>query len=266
MPHDGGMTRLTPDILLQAYRLGVFPMAESRDATEIGWYDPPMRGVLPIHRLHVPARLARTVRQGVYRVTFDRAFADVIRACADARPETWINDDIIRLYTETHRLGAAHSVEAWDQDGHLAGGLYGIAQGGAFFGESMFSRKTDASKVAFVHLVARLWRRGFTLLDAQFVNAHLRQFGVMEIPRHEYHRRLRAALALDVSFGGGAVTAADYSSLSPSSGAGPGSARGAAGAVSAASSPGSLSGEDSDENSVSLVDVRAFLQSITQTS
>jgi leucyl/phenylalanyl-tRNA--protein transferase len=190
---------ITPDIVLQAYRMGVFPMAESRHAADIAWYDPQRRGILPIDKIHVPRRLRRTIRQQPYRITFDCDFEGVIRGCADARPETWINDEIIALYTELHRQGHAHSVEAWQGD-ILVGGAYGISIGAAFFGESMFSTATDASKIALVYLVARLWRQGFTLFDTQFVNSHIAQFGVVEIPRAEYHRRLAAALRQPASF------------------------------------------------------------------
>lgn len=192
---------ITPELLLHAYTIGVFPMARSRRARTIEWYDPQMRGVLPIGRLHVPKRLRRTIRQAPYRITFDRAFRAVMTGCADARKDTWINDKIIDLYTQLHEAGFAHSVEAWRGD-ELVGGVYGISIGGAFFGESMFSTATDASKIALVYLAARLWKQGYALLDTQFINEHLMQFGVEEIPRDEYHARLGAALELPVVFGG----------------------------------------------------------------
>ena len=195
MDAEDDIIDLTPDLLLSAYASGVFPMAEGRHDGSIGWYDPPLRGVLPLDALHVPARLRRTVRAQIYDVTFNCDFSYVIRACADARVETWINDIIIDLYTKTHHRGFAHSVEVRDkQTRQIVGGLYGIALGGAFFGESMFSHARDASKVGFVHLAARLRARGFTLWDAQFVNPHLLQFGCIEIPRREYHKQLQAAL------------------------------------------------------------------------
>jgi leucyl/phenylalanyl-tRNA--protein transferase len=190
---------LTPDILLQAYRAGIFPMAPDRDSPEIHWYDPDPRGVMPIAELHVPKKLQRTIKQRPYQITFDKAFEGVMRGCADVRPDTWINDDIIRLYTALHTQGYAHSVEAW-QNEKLVGGVYGIAIGGAFFGESMFSTATDASKISLVYLVARLWKQGFALLDTQFTNDHLKQFGVYEIPRKEYHDRLKKALVKKTSF------------------------------------------------------------------
>lgn len=186
-------------MVLQAYRMGIFPMAETRHAEDIAWYDPQSRGVLPLNRMHVPKRLQRTIRQQPYKITFDKAFNAVITACADARAETWINDEIIALYTQLFERGHAHSVEAWDGD-VLAGGVYGISIGSAFFGESMFSVRTDASKIALVYLAARLWRQGYTLFDTQFVNKHISQFGVEEIPRKEYHRRLAAALQKHVEF------------------------------------------------------------------
>ncbi len=191
---------ITPELLLHAYTIGVFPMARSRRARTIEWYDPPLRGILPIDRLHVPKRLRRTIRQAPYRVTFDHAFRAVMTGCADARKDTWINDKIIDLYTQLHEAGFAHSVEAW-RGNDLVGGVYGISIGGAFFGESMFSTATDASKIALVYLVARLWHQGYKLLDTQFINEHLMQFGVEEIPHDAYHARLGAALDLPVVFG-----------------------------------------------------------------
>lgn len=196
------MAEVTPDLLLEAYRAGIFPMAEGRHATDIGWYDPPLRGILPIAGLHVPRRLARTIAKKPYRVTFDTAFDRVIRNCADARETTWINDEIIALYTALHVLGHAHSAEAWDGS-VLAGGVYGVSIGSAFFGESMFSVRTDASKIALVHLVARLWKQGYELFDAQYVNTHLKQFGIVEIPRAEYRRLLKRAVARPARFSGG---------------------------------------------------------------
>jgi leucyl/phenylalanyl-tRNA--protein transferase len=199
------LQELTPRLLLRAYAAGVFPMAESADSPELYWFDPDRRGILPLDGFHVPRRLLRTVRQRRFEVTVDRDFAGVIRACAEPapdRPKTWINNEILRLYQELHALGHAHSVEC-RLDGRLVGGLYGVALGGAFFGESMFSRETDASKVALVHLVARLRRNGFVLLDAQFVTEHLRQFGATEIPRRLYHAALASAIGLKADFRAG---------------------------------------------------------------
>jgi leucyl/phenylalanyl-tRNA--protein transferase len=191
-------TVLDPAVVLRAYREGAFPMA--LEAGEIGWFSPSPRGVLPLEGFHVPARLARVVRSGRYEIAVDRAFEDVIRACAERRAEgTWISPEIVDCYVALHRLGIAHSVEAWRGD-RLAGGLYGVHLGGAFFGESMFHRERDASKVALVALVDRLQRRGFRLLDTQWVTTHLEQFGAVEIPRTEYLRRLKQALAIDCRF------------------------------------------------------------------
>lgn len=196
------MPELTPDMLLRAYAIGVFPMAEDRDDPDLFWVDPRMRGIIPLDTFHVPRRLRRTVRSGGFGITVDAAFEAIIEACAEStelRPRTWINDRIIMLYTSLFHLGFAHSIECW-RDGRLAGGLYGVAMGGAFFGESMFSRTTDASKVALVHLVARLRAGGFTLLDSQFITRHLRRFGAIEVPRSEYRLRLAEALKQNASF------------------------------------------------------------------
>lgn len=196
------MNRLTPDMLLRAYAYGIFPMAEGRSDPAVHWIEPERRGIIPIDRCHVPRRLRRTVRKAVYDVRCDSDFAAVIRGCADSVPgrqDTWINRSIENLHTRLHEIGFAHSVEAW-QDGELVGGLYGIALGGAFFGESMFSRARDASKVALVHLIARLRHGNFRLLDAQFVTEHLAQFGAIEIQRDEYRERLAAALGVPAQF------------------------------------------------------------------
>lgn len=196
------MTELTPEILLRAYALGVFPMAEGRHQQEIYWVDPKERGVLPLEAFHVPRRLRRTVRQRPFEVVADRAFEQVVRACAEPapdRPDTWINMEILRLNQRLFEMGFAHTVECW-KEGRLVGGLYGIAIGGAFFGESMFSRERDASKVALVHLAARLRRGGFQLLDTQFITRHLEQFGAREIPRSDYRQRLARAIAAPARF------------------------------------------------------------------
>ena len=196
------MLELTPDMLLRAYAIGVFPMAEDRDDPELFWVDPRMRGIIPLDDFHVPRRLKRTLRSGQFHVTFDHAFEEVIEGCAETtetRPRTWINDRIVTLYTSLFHLRNAHSVECW-HDGELVGGLYGVSLGGAVFGESMFSRKRDASKVALVHLIARLRSCGFLLLDAQFTTDHLSQFGAREIPRKEYRIKLAEALNIDAHF------------------------------------------------------------------
>jgi leucyl/phenylalanyl-tRNA--protein transferase len=189
---------IASSLLLRAYRQGIFPMA--MEDGDIGWFSPDPRGILPLEGCRVPARLARLVRQDRFDVTADHDFAGVIRACAERREEgTWISPEIIDSYLELHRLGRAHSVECW-QAGRLVGGLYGVHLGGAFFGESMFHRVTDASKVALVAIVERLRLRGFRLLDVQWVTPHLEQFGAIEIPRAEYLRRLREALAVECRF------------------------------------------------------------------
>ena len=194
----------SPETLIKAYSLGVFPMADSADSHEIKFYDPEVRALIPLawregarHEFHIPRRLARTVRRQPFSVTINRDFATVIDECAairDGRNETWINRDIRKLYVALHRLGFAHSVEVWDGE-TLVGGLYGVALRAAFFGESMFSRRTDASKIALVHLVARLRAGGFRLLDAQFTNDHLMQFGIYELNRDMFQERLAAALS-----------------------------------------------------------------------
>ena len=196
------MLRLTPEILVRAYAAGIFPMAESADDPELFWVDPRRRGILPLDAFHVPRRLGRVVRRQIFEIRCDSAFEDVIRACAEAsekRPNTWINDEIVRLYAALFVRGAAHSVECW-RDGRLVGGLYGVSLGAAFFGESMFSAETDASKVALVHLVARLRLGGFRLLDTQFLTPHLARFGGIEISRKHYHRLLAEALTYRAVF------------------------------------------------------------------
>jgi leucyl/phenylalanyl-tRNA--protein transferase len=188
---------IDPDLLLRAYALGWFPMGTGRRG-RIEWFSPDPRGILPLDAFHAPSRLSRVVRQSRFEVRIDTAFEAVMRACA-ARDETWITEDILSSYVALHRLGFAHAVETW-QDGALVGGLYGVAIGGAFFGESMFHTATDASKVALVALVERLKARGYTLLDTQWVTPHLAQFGGVEIPRAEYLERLSAALPLACRF------------------------------------------------------------------
>jgi leucyl/phenylalanyl-tRNA---protein transferase len=188
---------LTPDILLSAYAQGLFPMAERRNDPTLYWVSPEKRGIIPLDAFHVPHRLARTVRSGRFEITSDRAFSEVIESCAapgPGREQTWINDEILRLYKALHAAGYAHSVECW-QEGRLAGGLYGVALGAAFFGESMFSKARDASKVALVDLVRTLKQGGYVLLDTQFLTSHLAGFGAFEIPRADYLTRLQRALA-----------------------------------------------------------------------
>lgn len=196
------MIELTPDLILKAYACGVFPMAERHDSPDVYWIDPDFRGILPLDEFHLPRRLARTVRSGHYDVRVDHDFVGTIKGCARRtmkRRDTWINSPLVRIFSELHLRGHAHSVEAWREE-KLVGGLYGVAIGAVFFGESMFSLERDASKVALVSLVERLKRGGFTLLDTQFVTAHLRRFGAIEIPRADYLTRLSAALSRRASF------------------------------------------------------------------
>jgi len=189
---------LTPGLLLRAYAQGYFPMADGPGG-EIGWYSPDPRAVIPLEGFHVPKTLLRRVRSGHYSVSTDRAFGEVIGACA-ARTETWISPEIIGAYSDLYRRGIAHSVECWKGE-ELAGGLYGVALGAVFFGESMFSRHVDASKVALVHLVGILRAGGFTLLDIQFLTPHLGRFGAVEIPRREYLQLLTSGLQKTGNFG-----------------------------------------------------------------
>ncbi len=188
---------ITPEIMLRAYAAGIFPMAETADDPNLFWVEPEQRGVIPLDRFHLASRLARTVRSERFEVRIDSDFEAVIEACAESRPdrpETWINHRIRAIFGALFRIGHVHTVECW-REGRLVGGLYGLALGGAFFGESMFHRETDASKVALVHLVARLRQGGYSLLDAQFQTAHLAQFGTQEVPRAAYQRLLERALA-----------------------------------------------------------------------
>lgn len=213
MASDG--PEITADLLLRAYAAGIFPMAESAGSDELHWYDPTMRGILPLDRFHVPRSLRKTVRRGPFEVRADTAFRQVVEACGAPAPEresTWINGRIVDLYTELFRRGFAHSVECW-REGRLVGGLYGVSLGGAFFGESMFSRETDASKVALVHLVARLVAGGYELLDTQFVTEHLTRFGAVEIPRREYRARLARAVQRTVRFPGAGGAPVDGGAL-----------------------------------------------------
>ena len=196
------MPQLSAESILRAYSLGIFPMAASRDDPELHWVDPDTRGIMPLDEFHIPRRLRRTVRRGPYEIRFDSAFEKVIRACArptPERPESWINEEIIRLYCQLYAVGDAHSVECWEAE-TLVGGLYGVSIAGAFFGESMFADATDASKIALIHLVARLKSSGFVLLDAQFQTDHLAQFGAIEIPRDTYLAHLASALNARAKF------------------------------------------------------------------
>ena len=196
------MSNLTPDHLIAAYTSGVFPMAESRETPELFWVDPDIRGILPFENFHLSRRLARTLRGEPFHITCDKAFSRIIRACASqqaGRETTWINDEIVELYSELNRRGFAHSIECWET-GVLVGGLYGVAIGGAFFGESMFHLRTDASKLALAYLVARLKAGGYQLLDMQWLTDHLERFGGVEISRDDYHDRLNKALKVEADF------------------------------------------------------------------
>jgi leucyl/phenylalanyl-tRNA--protein transferase len=193
---------ITPEVLLKAYACGIFPMAESAEDPALYWIEPERRGILPLDRFHVPARLARTVRGDRFRVICDTDFDAVIDGCAEPKPgrgRTWINDRIRRLYRALFDHGYCHTIEVYDQN-VLVGGLYGVSLAGAFFGESMFHRARDTSKIALVHLVARLRAGGFTLLDTQFVTDHLETFGAVELSRRQYHRLLEQALAVEARF------------------------------------------------------------------
>jgi len=196
------MQTITPEILLQAYAIGVFPMAESQDSDELYWFDPDPRTIIPLDNFHVSRRLERTLRQKKFHITFNTAFTEVMKKCAEPAPdreETWINDNILQLYTQLHRYGYAHSIETW-QDNTLVGGVYGVGIGGLFAGESMFSRVTDASKVALASLLKHLNQQGFSLFDVQYTTNHLKTFGAIEISRDDYKKRLSKAIENDCNF------------------------------------------------------------------
>lgn len=196
------LLEITPQVLLKAYSCGIFPMAESADDPSLFWVEPELRGVLPLDEFHIPRSLRKNMRRNPFEVRVDTAFDEVVERCAEATPErgkTWINDRIRRLYSELFEIGHCHSVECW-QDGKLAGGLYGVSLGGAFFGESMFSRVTDASKIALVHLVHRLRIGGYELLDTQFTTEHLVRFGAIEVPKTDYSRMLEHAIQIEADF------------------------------------------------------------------
>lgn len=265
--------------LLDCYARGVFPMADAREDARVFLIDPERRGVLPLRGFHVSRRLARTVRAEAFEVRVDTAFHDVILACAASGPgrtQTWINRPIERLYVQLHHAGRAHSVECW-QDGELVGGLYGVSLQGAFFGESMFSRRRDASKVALVHLIGRLIAGGYVLLDAQFMTEHLRQFGAQEIVRVEYHRRLRAALEVDADFYatgvvgavgavGAALGAGSAFGAGGSAALGAGVAAGGAAAAGGSSSTGGSAGLAAGRGAATGISGALCLQLIAQAS
>ena len=202
---------LTPDALLNAYACGVFPMAESRDDPELFWVDPRLRGVFELDKFHISRSLARRIRQEPFQIRINTAFMDVVAGCAQ-RDETWINAQLLELYEKLHWMGHAHSLEVWEGKA-LVGGVYGLTIGGAFFGESMFSRRRDASKIALAYLVDRLRVGGFTLFDTQFITPHLASLGAVEIPRDAYHLLLEQALTVDADFLRQPETPAAYSVL-----------------------------------------------------
>jgi leucyl/phenylalanyl-tRNA--protein transferase len=236
---------ITPELLLSAYAMGVFPMAEARDSADIQWVEPRRRGVFPLSGFHISRSLAKTLRAGDYQITIDRDFAGVVQACAD-RPETWINDEIFRLYRALFDMGYAHSLEVWDTDG-LIGGVYGVVLGAAFFGESMFSRRPNASKIALAWLVHRLQAGGFQLFDTQFLTPHLASLGAVEITRAEYQRKLQVALNEDAQF-----DPAGYQPLSSavaSSGASPSGAAASSGTSSTTGNASSGTSQRSTQTS-----------------
>jgi leucyl/phenylalanyl-tRNA--protein transferase len=237
---DDVMIEITPQVLLKAYACGIFPMAESAEDNALYWIEPERRGILPLDRMHVPRRLARTIRNGGFEVKIDRNFEAVIDGCAaprSGRRSTWINGRIRSLYRELFALGHCHTVEVW-QDGVLTGGLYGVHLGRAFFGESMFSRARDASKIALVYLVARLRYGGFTLLDTQFVTGHLARFGAIEVSRDEFQRFLEAALGGGLAQGSGSGASASFAAAGGGGGAAAAAGGGGAGAAAAAGGAG----------------------------
>ncbi|MEP2716951.1 leucyl/phenylalanyl-tRNA--protein transferase [Pseudophaeobacter sp.] len=189
---------LTPDLLLHAYSVGVFPMAEHREDDEVFWVDPKRRGIFPIEGFHISRSLAKTIRRSAYEISVNRAFPEVVEACAD-REETWINAEIFARYQDLHAMGNAHSLEVWDQS-TLVGGVYGVSLGAGFFGESMFSRQRDASKIALAYLIDRLQQAGFRLCDTQFITPHLASLGAIEISRAAYKARLQQALEQEADF------------------------------------------------------------------
>jgi leucyl/phenylalanyl-tRNA---protein transferase len=269
---DDVMIEITPQVLLKAYACGIFPMAESAEDNALYWIEPERRGILPLDRVHVPKRLARTIRQGGFEVRIDRNFEAVIDGCAAPRAgrrSTWIHGRIRGLYRELFALRHCHTVEVW-QDGELTGGLYGVHLGRAFFGESMFSRARDASKIALVYLIARLKYGGFTLLDTQFVTGHLARFGAIEVSRDEFQRFLEAALAGGFAQGSGSGSPAAGGAFGAGgASAAAGGASAAAGGVSAgAASAASAGGAGAAAFALLPEDIGAegVLQLVSQTS
>ncbi len=202
MHGSGDRSNITPQLLLKAYSCGLFPMADSADDPDVFWVEPEMRGIIPLDDFHVPKSLKKIIRQKRFEIRMNTAFTAVMDGCAEPAPgrlNTWINGTIRQLYTELHHMGHAHSVEAW-RDGMLVGGLYGVSLRGAFFGESMFSRAPDASKVCLVHLVRHLIQSGFVLLDTQFTTDHLARFGAIEVPKSVYRELLEESLLIEAEF------------------------------------------------------------------
>ncbi len=198
------MNKITPELVLNAYAQGVFPMAESAVSSEVYWVDPKMRGIIPLNEFHLSRKLAKRIRQQPFDIKIDTAFTQVIAGCAASetsgnRKETWINEEIISLYSDLFDKGFVHTIECW-QGNKIVGGLYGVSIAGAFCGESMFHRATDASKIALCYLVARLKKGGYHILDTQFITSHLAQFGAIEIPRQDYKKRLKQAMMMDGNF------------------------------------------------------------------
>ena len=264
---DDVMIEITPQVLLKAYACGIFPMAESAEDNALYWIEPERRGILPLDCVHVPKRLARTIRKGGFEVCIDRHFEEVVEGCAaprSGRRSTWINGRIRSLYRELFALRHCHTVEVW-QDGQLTGGLYGVHLGRAFFGESMFSRARDASKIALVYLIARLKYGGFTLLDTQFVTGHLARFGAIEVSREEFQRFLEAALAGGFAQGSG-------SGASAAAGAGGFGAEGAAAVAGGASAGGASAASAGGAGAAAFallpegVGAEGVLQLVSQTS
>jgi leucyl/phenylalanyl-tRNA---protein transferase len=258
---DDVTIEITPQVLLKAYACGIFPMAESAEDNALYWIEPERRGILPLDRMHIPRRLVRTIRNGGFEVRVDRNFEAVIDGCAAprlGRRSTWINSRIRSLYRELFALGHCHTIEVW-QDGTLTGGLYGVHLGRAFFGESMFSRARDASKIALVYLVARLIYGGFTLLDTQFVTGHLARFGAIEVSRDEFQGLLESALG-----GGGGV--AQGSGAGTSSGSAAGSAAGASASAGASAPAGAASGVAAFSLLPEGAGAEAVLQLVSHTS
>jgi leucyl/phenylalanyl-tRNA---protein transferase len=264
---DDVMIEITPQVLLKAYACGIFPMAESAEDNALYWIEPERRGILPLDCVHVPKRLARTIRKGGFEVCIDRHFEEVVEGCAaprSGRRSTWINGRIRSLYRELFALRHCHTVEVW-QDGQLTGGLYGVHLGRAFFGESMFSRARDASKIALVYLIARLKYGGFTLLDTQFVTGHLARFGAIEVSREEFQRFLEAALAGGFAQGSG-------SGASAAAGAGGFGAGGAAAVAGGASAGGASAASAGGAGAAAFallpegVGAEGVLQLVSQTS